>query len=869
MGRADSENVKKAKTIIRKEWIATPNEVLELAKALEAEQAFGYARRIVVRARENQEAKENPHLRLKLAQRHALYTYKDPDLPAEARLDAALEILKEVDDPAQSKDQETLGITGAIHKRKWEIDSQKLHLERSLAYYLRGYQEGISNDDGYTAINAAFVLDLLAEQETLEATKANSNSESAALRREHARKIRGEVVSVLPCLSGTKKPWWFFVTIAEAYFGLERWDEARAWLEQATDSNKTKDKMKDWEYESTARQFARLAQIQEGAGAGRKELGTKLREVLNAFLGEDVKAFQNIMQGKVGLGLSGGGFRASLFHIGVLARLAELDMLRHVEVLSCVSGGSIVGAHYYLEVRNLLQTKPDAKITRDDYIDIVQRIEKNFLAGVQRNLRTRVVAEWLTNLKMIFHPTYSRTERIGELYEREIYATVGKSEKKQDRKNKIWLNDLFIQPLGAPNGFSPRRDNWHRSAKVPILILNATSLNTGHNWQFTASWMGEPPAGIDDEIDGNDRLRRFYYNGADTPPKYRQIRLGHAVAASACVPGLFEPLALTDLYPNRTVRLVDGGVNDNQGVAGLLCEDCTVLLVSDASGQMESEKNPGSGPLAVPLRSNSILMGRVRIAQYHELGARRRSSLLRGLMFIHMKKELEVDPIDWNLCQDPYDPIDDVRPRKKHGSSTTTYGIPKKIQKRLAAIRTDLDSFSDMEAYALMLSGYRMTKEAFPHTITDFPAAPVSDPVKWKFLGVEKYVDRLGEEDPKLKDLLDVAKQQAFKVWRLSKALRVIGTITAVLLLAGLVSAAIKFWSVPLITVGWIASIIAAAVTTLVVGSFLSKIIYFGKTLTNITIGIAMALGGFLAARIHLHFFDRWYLAWGRIKAED
>ncbi|MCP5188758.1 MAG: hypothetical protein H6991_13405, partial [Pseudomonadales bacterium] len=36
--------------------------------------------------------------------------------------------------------------------------------------------------------------------------------------------------------------------------------------------------------------------------------------------------------GKLGLALSGGGFRAALFHIGVLARLAECDLLRHVAV---------------------------------------------------------------------------------------------------------------------------------------------------------------------------------------------------------------------------------------------------------------------------------------------------------------------------------------------------------------------------------------------------------------------------------------------------------------------------------------------------------------------------------------------------------
>ena len=129
---------------------------------------------------------------------------------------------------------------------------------------------------------------------------------------------------------------------------------------------------------------------------------------------------RSAFRGKFGLGLSGGGFRASLFHIGVLARLAELDVLRHVEVLSCVSGGSIVGAHYYLELRHLLETKTDDEIEPEDYIRIVKRIEEAFLKGVQRNIRTRVLAEWTTNVRMIFQPGYSRTKRVGELYEREL-----------------------------------------------------------------------------------------------------------------------------------------------------------------------------------------------------------------------------------------------------------------------------------------------------------------------------------------------------------------------------------------------------------------------------------------------------------------
>ena len=61
--------------------------------------------------------------------------------------------------------------------------------------------------------------------------------------------------------------------------------------------------------------------------------------------------------------------------------------------------------------------------------------------------------------------------------------------------------------------------------------------------------MGEPPANIDSEIDANYRLRRMYYDEAPQP--YRNLRLGYAVAASSCVPGLFDPLALSRLYPKK------------------------------------------------------------------------------------------------------------------------------------------------------------------------------------------------------------------------------------------------------------------------------------------------------------------------------
>nr|MDJ0818180.1 patatin-like phospholipase family protein [Desulfobacterales bacterium] len=768
--RKESEHVARARNILRGKADKPNNsEILELTAQLKKEKAFGYARKLIGLARATPDPEIDDQLKLKLAQQHALCTYKDPDLPINDRLQQALEMLEAADTLQKTKNQETLGLAGSIFKRKWEADGQKQNLERSLSFYERGYKEGPANDYGYTGINAAYVLDQLASMEAAQATEAGTLSELARDRRLQAENIRNELVNILPDLAQTDdslaSQYWFLVTIAEAYYGLRRYREAEPWLEQAA----ALPEIPPWEYETTARQLTSISRLQNDVeGKIDKVEDSEAWKVLQTFLGDNFEGVKSAFVGKVGLGLSGGGFRASLFHIGVLARLAELDALRHVEVISCVSGGSIVGAHYYLEIRKLLKEKADDQIRREDYIEIVNRISKDFLAGVQRNIRTRVAAEFTTNLKMIFTRNYSRTERVGELYEEELYSRVNDGEGQQDR----WLNDLFIQPKGEVENFAPKHDNWRRASKVPMLILNATTLNTGHNWQFTASWMGEPPIAINTDVDGNYRLRRMYYKEA--PPDHRRIRLGHAVAASACVPGLFEPIVLDKLYEDVTVRLVDGGVHDNQGIMGLLEQDCTVIIVSDASGQMGTQDDPSRGLLGVPLRSNSILMARVREAEYRELEARNRSSLLRKLVYLHLKKDLEIDPKDWIDCKEPHDMLNTTRP-VNGSNSDTSYGIPKGIQEKIAGIRTDLDSFSDKEAFALMTSGYRMAELEFERHFETL-STDSDDPPNWPFLKVEdSFKDP--EESIKMLELLKVAGNTALKIWLLSKPLKIIGVI--------------------------------------------------------------------------------------------
>ncbi|MBP6713893.1 MAG: patatin-like phospholipase family protein [Aliarcobacter sp.] len=57
----------------------------------------------------------------------------------------------------------------------------------------------------------------------------------------------------------------------------------------------------------------------------------------------------------IGLALSGGGFRASIFHMGVLKYLAEKNKLEEISYISSVSGGSLlIGLIYSLNNNKLI-----------------------------------------------------------------------------------------------------------------------------------------------------------------------------------------------------------------------------------------------------------------------------------------------------------------------------------------------------------------------------------------------------------------------------------------------------------------------------------------------------------------------------------
>ena len=477
---------------------------------------------------------------------------------------------------------------------------------------------------------------------------------------------------------------------------------------------------------------------------------------------------------RLGLALSGGGHRAAFFHIGVLARLAELGLLRPIQVISTVSGGSIVGALYYLHVKNLLESKSDGEISDGDYIELVREVEREYREAATSNVRGSGWAKPLKNFQMA-QPTYSRTDRVGELYEQRFYAKAWGGRARRD--GRIAMRDLLIVPKGFEGAFDPDVENRRRNAPVPILLLEATTLNTGHNWRFEAMYMGEPPRqgtadqSLREDVDKNTILARTKWG--DLPEACRDFPLGGAVAASACFPGGFPPMQVPGLFDDLVVELVDGGVHDNQGVEGLIDRGCTHWIISDGSGQMPNIKRPSTRLPAV--------LGRV-ISIYGDAEREQRLlQLLRArgtVAFMHLQTGLPAHE------RTPGGKVTD----QEVSLTSTAFGVLEDVQRALAQVRTDLDAFCEVEAWALMADSYQLTGEIVPKQAELSALGNAGSTQEWPF---EVVAEQLAQPSERFVKLLHASKERFLKPARMTRFLL---PLTLLLLLAGVGAAVWGLW---------------------------------------------------------------------------
>ncbi len=716
--------------------------------------------------------------------------YQDKQIPFKIRFEKALDLLnslKKNDDEKEEPD--FLCLIGAVYKRKYQINKDIQDLYSSIKYYKQA-AEDILNDDGYGAVNVIFLYKTLLKEHP-NIISDNEKENILSLINDIREKALNHLDEKYKDIDN--KPKWIDRTYSELYFAEGRYDEAKKHLkDEADDSSINIESLKQFNLSRntkkviqralkirvaqsrdkliTIEQLIRLYKVQKEKITDEDFIF--LENFFEKFISKDKvrNIIRSVFIGKVGLALSGGGFRASFFHIGVLARLAELDILKDIEVISTVSGGSIIGMQYYIRLKELLESKENSQIAQKDYICLVKNIQKDFLKSVQKNIRMKAFEK--------FNPLkQSITQKLGEIYQEEFYG-----------KDISTMKDLYIYPVIENNkidNFNPHFNNFEISQKVPVLVVNATCLNNGHNWRFTASGMGESQYMYDTTIDLN-AIHKYTRYEDFTKEEFQNFKISDAVASSSCVPGLFDPVELNNSYQyDETIKLVDGGVYDNQGLASLLDEDCDLIICSDASGQFNDENDPSSCRLSIVSRINNALMDRSRDQEYELVKNMFNENKIKGLCITHLKQCFDIKEIA------PFDKVD-----TKASCRSDIYGteLDKEVQVKLSKVRTDLDSFNDVEAYGLMNSGYTIMSEWFEILKQEqdiWKNYEAKREFSWRFLKIR---EKISSDKSWVLEKLDISRKLFFKIypWKASFEAGVL-FFTALLLLVALIGCNLEY----------------------------------------------------------------------------
>ena len=186
--------------------------------------------------------------------------------------------------------------------------------------------------------------------------------------------------------------------------------------------------------------------------------------------------------GNIALCFSGGGYRATAFHLGVLIFLEQIGLREQVTMLSTVSGGTITGAKYAVS----LSRKESFKKFHDDLYQFL--------------LHERLPDEWLKELT---------NNGAGQKSSSLIVAAA------ETYNNKLLDQATFKEIIDHQN-----------EIHLKEIVFNTTELNQGNNFRFRVGKGG---------LIGNKNIRL-------PQSVLSEIRLADVVAASSCFPIGFKPL---------------------------------------------------------------------------------------------------------------------------------------------------------------------------------------------------------------------------------------------------------------------------------------------------------------------------------------
>ena len=246
----------------------------------------------------------------------------------------------------------------------------------------------------------------------------------------------------------------------------------------------------------------------------------------------------------IGLCLSGGGYRAMLFHLGTLWRLNELGLLKKVVRISSVSGGSLTAGRLGL-MWNSLTFGAD---------NIATNLEPLVVRPI-RHLASQTIDVCAVLCGKLL-PWKTVPREMAAIYRKHLYG------------------DATLQDFPS-------------DTQGPRFVLNATSLQTTVLWRFSKPFMGD------------------YRVGLIRNPK---LELATAVAASGAGPPFLSPVELkpnpADFDPTTNgglqfppyttdIKLTDGGVYDNLGLE-TVWKTYDTILVSDGGAATADEPRPKS-----------------------------------------------------------------------------------------------------------------------------------------------------------------------------------------------------------------------------------------------------------------------------------